>query len=273
MVRVRAALGGKTPTATASPTMFELANGLNPNDPTDALEDPDMDGLNNKQELIDFGTDPNDPDSDGDGIEDGEETVPGDDGFVTNPLLVDTDGDGLRDGLEIATGSDPTDPLSFDLAAALASVDVSPAVFVLTFNTLDAEASRQLTVIGNLIDGTTVDLTPTARGTSYNSDDLAVCNFGGNDGEVFAGIAGSRTVTVSAGGFEIDVLGIVRTFAPVTSGFVAIPGFANNVDTVGDLAFVAAGASGLQVVDVANPAAARGGREHRYRGERERRRR
>ena len=254
VVRVRAALGGEDSDGDGIPDDVELANGLNPNDPTDALEDPDLDGLNNKQELIDFGTDPNDPDSDGDGIEDGEETIPGDDGFVTNPLLVDTDGDGIRDGLEIATGSDPTDPLSFNLAAALASVDVTPAVFVLTFNTLEGEASRQLAVTGDLIDGTTIDLTPTARGTNYTSDDLAVCNFGGNDGEVFAGIAGSCTVTVDAGGFEIDVLGIVRTFAPVTSGFVAIPGFANNVETVGDLAFVAAGAAGLQVVDVTDHA-------------------
>ena len=37
--------------------------------------------------------------------------------------------------------------------------------------------------------------------------------------------------------------------------FVTIPGFANNVDVSGNFAYVAAGAAGLQVVNVANRAA------------------
>jgi subtilisin-like proprotein convertase family protein len=46
-------------------------------------------------------TDPLDPDSDDDGIYDGEEVQFGTDGWVTNPRLNDTDGDGLRDSAEI----------------------------------------------------------------------------------------------------------------------------------------------------------------------------
>jgi hypothetical protein len=39
-----------------------------------------------------------DPDSDGDGLGDGEELEKGDDGFITDPANPDTDGDGVKDG-------------------------------------------------------------------------------------------------------------------------------------------------------------------------------
>jgi hypothetical protein len=100
------------------PDDVELANGLDPNDPVDAHEDLDADGLTNAEELLTYGTGLRDPDSDDDGIKDGEETGAGGDGFVTNPLAADTDGDGVRDGLEVATG-DPTDPAQHNLAGAL----------------------------------------------------------------------------------------------------------------------------------------------------------
>ena len=234
------------------PDDVELANGLNPNNPVDALEDFDNDGLTNKEELIDIGTNFQVADTDGDGIADGEEVAAGADGFVTNPLLVDTDGDGIRDGLEVATGSDPTDASSFNLAQALASLEVTPAVFGLTFNTILGEASRQLTVTGNLTDGTTIDLTSTAKGTNYTSSDLAICSFGAESGRVFAGTDGTCTITASNSGFSDTASVTVQTFAPTPLSFVAIPGFANNVDVSGDFAYVAAGAAGVQVVGVSD---------------------
>ena len=51
-------------------------------------------------------TDPNDPDSDGDGAPDGAE-------ITSNPLLPDTDGDGLSDGFELAQVP-PLNPASAD---------------------------------------------------------------------------------------------------------------------------------------------------------------
>jgi hypothetical protein len=234
------------------PDDLETANGLEPGDPTDALADPDNDGLTNSAELLQFGTDLRNRDTDGDTIADGEEAIAGGDGFLTNPLLGDSDGDGLRDALEIATGSDPNDAASFNLARALRSLSASPDVFVLTVNLVLGDASRQLTVTGQLMDDTTIDLTSTARGTSYNSDDFSICNFGEPDGRVFGGIDGSCTVTVSNAGFSARVSGRVRTFAPTALSFVDIPGFANNVDVSGEYAYVAAGATGLQVVSVSN---------------------
>lgn len=234
------------------PDELEVELGLDPTNPVDALEDSDGDDLTNREELVDFGTDPRVPDTDGDGLADGEEAFGADDGFVTNPLLADTDGDQLRDGLEIQTGSDPTDPTSFNLAAALESIRVLPGSFVLTVNSLFGEASRQLDVTGTLIDGFPIDLTSTALGTNYLSSDLAVCSFGLADGLLFGGADGTCTVTVTNNGFSATAQVTVKSFSPTALSFVDLPGFGNNVDVAGDLAYVAAGAAGLVVVDVSD---------------------
>ena len=69
--------------------------------------DEDMDGLLRKQEEQ-IGTDPLNPDTDGDGLNDGEEVNI----YKTDPLNPDTDGDGLSDGSEVNTYK--TDPLNKD---------------------------------------------------------------------------------------------------------------------------------------------------------------
>ena len=52
-------------------------------------------------------TDPNDPDSDDDGLTDAEEFLQ----YKTDPNKADTDGDGFTDGDEVINGFDPLDPL------------------------------------------------------------------------------------------------------------------------------------------------------------------
>jgi hypothetical protein len=98
---------------------WETANGLNPS-LADADADPDADGATNIQEF-ERESDPNDPDTDDDGLSDGVETNRGTYVDAANtgssPLLSDTDRDGLIDSLE-APGSDfpsvsgiyPSDP-------------------------------------------------------------------------------------------------------------------------------------------------------------------
>lgn len=106
---------------------------------TDASADPDLDGLINIEEAA-LGTDPFQPDTDGDGMDDGWETKygfdpcthnsqtertdddanadPDGDGLSnavecawrTNPASSDSDGDGVTDNAEIAQNSDPADP-------------------------------------------------------------------------------------------------------------------------------------------------------------------
>jgi cysteine-rich repeat protein len=76
------------------------------------LDDRDGDGIPDDIEDL-IGTDPDDPDTDGDGLSDGEE-VAGSDPFVydlgtdTDPLDADTDDDGISDGDEVR-GTGPLD--------------------------------------------------------------------------------------------------------------------------------------------------------------------
>ena len=139
LLRLEVRLSGGDSDGDGIPDEVERANGLDPNNPLDGFADPDHDGLTNKQELMDFGTNPWVADTDGDGLSDGQEVST----YQTNPLAPDTDGDGIRDGLEVTTGSDPTDPTSFNLAQALASLEIRPAPFVLMVNTLIATLLSQ----------------------------------------------------------------------------------------------------------------------------------
>ncbi|GMQ78299.1 MAG: hypothetical protein BMS9Abin02_0800 [Anaerolineae bacterium] len=112
------------------------------------LGDRDGDGLSDLQENV-VGTDPDNPDSDNDGLLDGEEVLT----WATNPLSQDTDsdelsdgsevlqygtsptnqdtdGDGLSDGLEIITGTNPLDSIdpvpSVTITAALPAPTQEP---------------------------------------------------------------------------------------------------------------------------------------------------
>jgi len=74
---------------------WEIANGLDPN-VNDAALDFDSDGLTNLDEF-NHDTDPQNPDTDGDGLLDGAEVYT----HLTDPKVADTDGDGLSDGAEV----------------------------------------------------------------------------------------------------------------------------------------------------------------------------
>ena len=70
-----------------------------------SIVDTDQDGLFDLIETQ-LGTDPKNPDTDDDGLKDGDEVNK----YGTNPLNPDTDGDGLRDGREAELGTDPLNP-------------------------------------------------------------------------------------------------------------------------------------------------------------------
>lgn len=83
--------------------VYELNNQLDPNNPADAQGDADSDGVSNLAESQ-AGTNPQNADSDGDGLNDGAETNTrtwvSASNTGTDPLDTDTDSDGLLDGVE-----------------------------------------------------------------------------------------------------------------------------------------------------------------------------
>src|SRR6185369_5274695 len=211
------------------PDDIEATLGLDPHNPVDAQEDFDRDGLTNLKEFQ----------------------------LGTGLRVFDSDGDGIGDGLEVDSGSNPLDPNSFNLAQVLKSIKVAPTTVALTVNTIIGVATQQLTVTGTLTDGNSINLTARSRGTNYSSSNLSVANFGATDGLVFAGNDGNATITVSNNGKTATAQVIVSSFSPTALSFISIPGFANNVDISGNIANVAAGSTGLQVLDVSDRRAPR----------------
>ncbi|MHA1291500.1 MAG: right-handed parallel beta-helix repeat-containing protein, partial [Promethearchaeota archaeon] len=67
--------------------------------------DTDGDGLSDEEEIT-YSTDPSNPDTDEDGLNDGAEVNI----YFTNPTDPDTDDDGFTDGEEVEAGTDPLDP-------------------------------------------------------------------------------------------------------------------------------------------------------------------
>jgi outer membrane protein assembly factor BamB len=231
---------------------IEIDLGLNPNDSIDGLEDRDGDGLANRIE-VDSGTDITNPDTDGDGAGDGEELLPGIDGFISNPLVVDTDGDRIGDGLELLAGTDPSDPLSKDISSLVASLEVFPPVVEFTVNTVDGTQGVQLSTTAVLLDGTEIDMTGES---SYTSDDLLICNFGGANakGKVFLGEAGSCTITVAFAGESVAVDITVKRFEPGALSVVnlAYPARSVVVDAKARFAYLA-DSHGLTTYEITNP--------------------
>ncbi len=104
------------------PDDWEISHGLDPNDATGdngASGDPDGDGLSNWNEYLLYGYDPQDSDTNNNGLNDGEEDYDGDglpnwyeqDVTGSRPDLKDTDDDGLTD-YEEAIGKGNADRIS-----------------------------------------------------------------------------------------------------------------------------------------------------------------
>ncbi|MGH9936583.1 MAG: FG-GAP-like repeat-containing protein, partial [Blastocatellia bacterium] len=122
--------------ADGMPDDFETANGLNPNNPTDAAGDADGDGLANVAEFRN-GTNPNNPDTDGDGVEDLTEIAngsnPRDPASRNRPPVISSQpvtsaSEGQAYSYQVqASDSDGDAPLSFSLLQSPAGMNISGA--------------------------------------------------------------------------------------------------------------------------------------------------
>ena len=112
--------------------------------------DTDFDGLGDDDEVT-LGTDPLDPDSDDDGLEDGDEV----DG--TDPMNPDSDGGGVNDGDEVDQGTDPLEP----------SDDGTPGLYL---RYTDGDTGADTDVIDT--DGGDTDLVYVAGGACKGCDGL-----------------------------------------------------------------------------------------------------
>jgi len=97
--------------------------------------DQDQDGISDQDETLATGTDPNNPDSDNDGLLDGTEVV-----NRMNPLDPDMDKDGVSDGQEVDQGTDPFFPEQTDISPQLEQ-DVSD--FLTNAIELEIESYRE----------------------------------------------------------------------------------------------------------------------------------
>jgi len=94
------------------PDAWETANGLDPRDAADAGMDSDGDGLTNIQEFA-YATDPQNPDTDGDTVPDGQEVIEGRD-----PLHVDY----VLDGTWTVTANGQSAPVNWDGAFVVSNI-------------------------------------------------------------------------------------------------------------------------------------------------------
>ena len=120
-----------------------------------------------------------------------------------------------------------------NLSGALKALVVTPDTFTITINSVQGVAFRQLSVIGQLQDGTTLDVTSTARGTNYVSSNLDVCNFGQPDGRVFGGQNGTCTITITNAGHTATAQVTVTNFTPVPLSLFGFPGLRTTSTSAG----------------------------------------
>lgn len=187
------------------PDIIENAIGTNPAIPDtdndgipDGDEDSDGDGLTNCAEVIQ-GTDPGKGDTDDDGLSDSDEL------FVhgTSPLMKDTDGDTILDGLEVSLGTNPIDADSdndtwndeSEITAGSDPLDINSRPFLM----INSTPGRAVSLSGFDNDNSTLSLFqvsfPIVRiGLSgAEDDDVAPIGMTLAKPEVRVGLTGSET--------------------------------------------------------------------------------
>jgi eukaryotic-like serine/threonine-protein kinase len=133
--------------------------------------DPDHDSLTNKQEAI-LGTDPNNSDTDGDGLTDGQEVNI----YGTDPKKRDTDNDSIPDGVEVNNGTNPNNP-DTDGDGLLDNVDPDPGHLPTPTKTLTLTPTLTLTSTTTFTASSTFTPSQTMTPTNTNSPTATLTPF------------------------------------------------------------------------------------------------
>ena len=171
---------------------FEIDNSLDPIDP-----DTDGDGLSDGDELNTYGTLPKNNDTDGDTLPDGVEV----NNIGTSPTNPDTDGDGLNDNIDPDPGQLPTptplptatpEPTGVPTATATPEPTGTPTpvpgIWAGTWQTTCNFPSNCedmiLTHTGNTVSGTFANGNGVINGTTTGNRLTGTWSFGGADGSI-----------------------------------------------------------------------------------------
>ena len=185
---------------------------------------------------VDGRTNPLNPDTDGDGLNDSEEVNPGTDGYVTCPVLSDTDQDGINDRAEVTGIGSPTGKMSdptmrdTDNDGFSDLVDLEPCgdrVLKVDFSSFELYD----TLVPNMFGGVTqcnVFFTIQVNGQFYSTGNFWV----DNKGKWVNTVSSSTAMT-----YYFDVWDCNST---VTATIIA---YADNIDCGGD-----------SLIDIRNPA-------------------
>lgn len=122
--------------------------------PHGKCRDDDGDGLLNEDELA-LGTNPNDADTDSDGLDDGTEVMMADGSGCPSPLDLDSDGDTLADGEEVVLGTN-TCSADTDSDGVSDAVDPSPTEAGVPGSFIE-EWTRMIAAQVELLDLDTID--------------------------------------------------------------------------------------------------------------------
>ncbi|MEZ4269574.1 MAG: Ig-like domain-containing protein, partial [Myxococcota bacterium] len=216
------------------------------------IQDDDLDGAPNDFELT-YGYDPDDPadgasDDDGDGLQLWQEAQAG-----TDPKRADTDGDGVSDSQELIDGTDALDPASFSSGGPVVSLATQPRAAKLSNNAIYGPADLRIFVTGTRADGTTVDVSEAAKGTTYSLSDPGLGQVS-KDGVFTAAIGaeGSAVITVKSGGLTAELPLELTLFTPQALTALSLPSAPGRLAVSGKTLVMALG-GGVRLVDVAYP--------------------
>ncbi|MFO0750905.1 MAG: hypothetical protein U1F43_35320, partial [Myxococcota bacterium] len=218
----------------------------------EVFPDADHDGAPDDYEEL-YGYDPANPadgasDDDGDGIPMWRESR-----YGTDPKKADSDGDGANDLDEIQAGTDPKDPGSKPSTGPITSIEVYPPKAGVVSNTIIGAGHLQLIVVGKRDDGSSADLTPATRGTTYSVDPVDAGAVSA-DGYFTAASTyeGPARVMVASGTLSGACDLVLSSFTPKLLASLPVPGANGRVAVAGPWVLVAT-SYGVALVDASVP--------------------